>query len=114
MNAYCERFLGSVRRECLDYVLILGERHLLEMLKEYVRYFAQPASHPPSAIPVTRRLVTDGPIPPPPPYAAHLRTGNRPPPPCAERNHKRAPAHAAAARQFPRMPPLPIRRPAFQ
>lgn len=41
MNAYCERFLGSVRRECLDHVIVLGERHLLETLREYVRYFDQ-------------------------------------------------------------------------
>ncbi|MEO7033127.1 MAG: integrase core domain-containing protein, partial [Gemmatimonadaceae bacterium] len=40
MNSVCERFLGSVRRECLDHVLILGERHLLQVLQEYaVDYF---------------------------------------------------------------------------
>ncbi len=35
MNAHCERFVGSVRRECLDHVIILGERHLLRILGEY-------------------------------------------------------------------------------
>ncbi|HET8626822.1 MAG TPA: integrase core domain-containing protein [Thermomicrobiales bacterium] len=35
-NAVCERFLGSVRRECLDHLLILGERHLARVLREYV------------------------------------------------------------------------------
>ncbi len=35
MNSVCERFLGSVRRECLDHVLIVGQRHLLHVLREY-------------------------------------------------------------------------------
>src|SRR5215210_9067698 len=39
MNATCERFLGSLRRECLDQLLILGERHLRRVLREYVYYF---------------------------------------------------------------------------
>ncbi len=38
-NATCERFLGSVRRECLDHMLVLGERHLRRVLREYVVYF---------------------------------------------------------------------------
>jgi putative transposase len=38
-NATCERFLGSVRRECPDHLLILGERHLRRVLRDYVRYF---------------------------------------------------------------------------
>jgi transposase InsO family protein len=38
MNAYCERFLRSVREGCLDHVLILDERHLLRTLNEYVDY----------------------------------------------------------------------------
>jgi hypothetical protein len=38
-NAVCERFLGSVRRACLDHTLILGERHLERVLTEYVGYF---------------------------------------------------------------------------
>ena len=39
MNAICERFLGSVRRECLDHVLISSERQLRSVLGEYVAYF---------------------------------------------------------------------------
>ncbi|GAC1385449.1 MAG: hypothetical protein NVS4B8_19210 [Herpetosiphon sp.] len=41
VNAICERLLGSVRRECLDHVLILGDLHLRRVLKEYVAYFNQ-------------------------------------------------------------------------
>jgi putative transposase len=44
-NAIAERFLGSVRRECLDHVLILGERHLHQVLCEYTRYFNQARPH---------------------------------------------------------------------
>ncbi len=46
MNAVCERFLGSARRECLDHVLILNERHLETVLKEYVHsYFNEARPH---------------------------------------------------------------------
>jgi len=38
-NSFCERFLGSVRRECLDHLFILGERQLWTILKEYIAYF---------------------------------------------------------------------------
>jgi putative transposase len=34
-NAICERFLGSLRRECLDHFLILGEKHLYRVVEEY-------------------------------------------------------------------------------
>jgi putative transposase len=44
-NAICERFLGSVRRECLDHFLILSERHLQRILTTYVTYFNQMRPH---------------------------------------------------------------------
>jgi putative transposase len=44
-NAICERFLGSVRRECLDHLLILGERQLYEVIKEYVQFFNEARPH---------------------------------------------------------------------
>src|SRR5215467_14441081 len=44
-NAICERFLGSVRRECLDHVLILHEQHLHRVLRAYVAYFNRARPH---------------------------------------------------------------------
>jgi putative transposase len=35
MNARCERYLGSARRECLDHIIILGRRHLVHVLRAY-------------------------------------------------------------------------------
>ena len=44
-NAICERFIGSVRRECLDHLLILSERHLHRVIGEYVAYFNHARPH---------------------------------------------------------------------
>ncbi len=44
-NAVCKRFLGSVRRECLDFFLILNERHLYKTVKQYQAYFNHARPH---------------------------------------------------------------------
>jgi transposase InsO family protein len=44
-NAICERFLGSVRRKCLDHVLLLHEKQLHRVLHAYVEYFNQARPH---------------------------------------------------------------------
>ena len=44
-NAICERFLGSVRRECLDHLLILHEKQLQRVLNAYVHYFNRARPH---------------------------------------------------------------------
>jgi len=45
MNAVVERFIGSVRRECLDHMFVLNERQLLRVLREYVAYFNSARPH---------------------------------------------------------------------
>jgi putative transposase len=44
-NAICERFIGSLRRECLDHVPVIGERKLTRVLKEYISYFNPARPH---------------------------------------------------------------------
>jgi transposase InsO family protein len=44
-NAYIERLIGSLRRECLDHVLIFGERHLRRVLKSYCVYYNETRTH---------------------------------------------------------------------
>ena len=38
-NAIAERFIGTMRRECLDHMLITGPRHLAAVLEEYVEHY---------------------------------------------------------------------------
>ena len=38
-NGYIERLIGSIRRECLDHIVVSGEAHLRRILKAYVSYF---------------------------------------------------------------------------
>lgn len=35
-NPYIERLIGTVRRECLDHIIVLSERHLARVLRDYV------------------------------------------------------------------------------
>ena len=44
-NATCERLIGSVRRECLDHILLVSEAHLRRVLNEYAQYFNHSRPH---------------------------------------------------------------------
>jgi len=44
-NAYCERLIGTMRRECLDFMIPLGEKHLRTILCEWVRHYNQARPH---------------------------------------------------------------------
>ena len=40
-----ERLIGSIRRECLDHVIVLNERHLLRLLRSYCEYYHTSRTH---------------------------------------------------------------------
>ncbi len=44
-NPYCERVIGSIRRECLDHVIILNDRHLKRILSAYFDYYHNCRTH---------------------------------------------------------------------
>jgi putative transposase len=44
-NPFAERLIGSIRHECLDHVLVLGERHLRRILTRYFAYYHQALTH---------------------------------------------------------------------
>jgi transposase InsO family protein len=44
-NAYVERLIGSIRRECLDHLVVLGEGHLHRILRTYASYYNEVRTH---------------------------------------------------------------------
>jgi putative transposase len=64
-NAFCERLLGTLRRECVDYLIPLSENHLCRILQAWVPHYNAGRPHsslgpgipqPPSHLPVTLRV----------------------------------------------------------
>lgn len=53
-NGHAERLIGSIRRECLDHVVILGEAHLRRVLAAYAGYYNELRTH--------RSLTKDAPL----------------------------------------------------
>jgi transposase InsO family protein len=44
-NPFVERVIGSIRRECLDHMIIFNEKHLRRVLREYFRYYTESRTH---------------------------------------------------------------------
>jgi transposase InsO family protein len=44
-NGYAERLIGSIRRECVDHIIVLGEEHLRRILKNYAAYYNSVRTH---------------------------------------------------------------------
>jgi hypothetical protein len=44
-NGYCERAIGSIRRERLDHVVVFGEQHLPHLLRSYASYYNSARTH---------------------------------------------------------------------
>src|SRR5437762_11014082 len=44
-NGFAERLIGSIRRECVDHIVVLGETHLRRVLKSYARYYNKLRTH---------------------------------------------------------------------
>jgi hypothetical protein len=53
-NCFAERLIGSLRRECVDHIVALGERHLRQVLKSYASYYNTARTH--------RSLAKDAPL----------------------------------------------------
>jgi integrase-like protein len=53
-NGFAERLIGSIRRERVDHIVVLGEMHLRRVLKSYARYYNETRTH--------RSLDKDAPI----------------------------------------------------
>jgi transposase InsO family protein len=73
-NAFAERFVGTVRRECLDRMLIFGRRHLERVLAEYIAHYNGHRPHRPHrALGQLAPLALDSPPPIDDPEPAGLR-----------------------------------------
>jgi len=70
-NAYAERLIGSIRRECLDHIIIINERGLRRALVAYVDYYLKSRTH--------LALEKDAPVPVQSPRPLTARSWRSPP-----------------------------------
>ena len=69
-NAHMERQIGSGRRECLDWILIIGRRHLERVMREWVEHYNQARPH--RSLDLRTPIVRSDPVVPP--TAVHCRS----------------------------------------
>src|SRR5467141_1202098 len=105
-NPFSERLIGSIRRECLNHVLVLGERHLRRTLTRYFAYYHRARTHlsldkdAPDGRPVERRDLGRV-IPIPKSVACTIATSDGRPDPAQSVRHARArPSVSALPRTF--------------
>jgi transposase InsO family protein len=55
-NGYAERLIGSIRRECVDHIIVLGEAHLRRILRSYADYYNRASEHPSVYVVEEKRL----------------------------------------------------------
>jgi hypothetical protein len=121
-NGYVERLIGSIRRECLDHVVVLGEAHLRRIVRAYVTYYneapnaslsAQGCSNPSTDPAVRADHVSARPRWPAPPILSDVVSGrdrsHRAPAPdpgsgargATQQEHRRRPRHQPTDRGEP-------------
>ena len=63
-NAYVERLIGSIRRDCLDHLIIVDELHLRKLLCDYAEYYNRLRTHLSldKDAPLGRPVQSDGPL----------------------------------------------------
>jgi transposase InsO family protein len=64
-NGYAERLIGSIRRECLDHLVVFSERHLRHVLRSYAEYCNETRTHLSVGkdAPIPRAVPDFGPLP---------------------------------------------------
>jgi transposase InsO family protein len=55
-NGVVERLIGSIRRDCVDHIIVLGELHLRRILQSYARYYNRASEHPSVYVVEEKRL----------------------------------------------------------
>ena len=65
-NGFAERLIGSIRRECVDYLVVLGEAQLRRILRTYARYYNDIRTH--------RSLAKDAPVSRPIQWTGSIRS----------------------------------------